>query len=196
MCRGCSSEKSLPSSPAASRPPSLDLTGAKQLEESPEFLDPVLLPLESPSGYSAIASSHNSLQSNFDPQQLVLPSTQWPRPPSTVVVRLRPKSPSTNFFHAEGPPFYGSAVPRDYSRNSKNRNTIYMTMVREVQWTYWLSTFFSCTFLSLSFAVLDLVSDSIIRNMWLACIFPSPEAWSICRSFLCLRIFVWLSLLW
>jgi hypothetical protein len=133
MCRGCSSEKSLPSSPAASRPPSLDLTGAKQLDESPEFLDPVLLPLESPSGYSAIASSHNSLQSNFDPQQLVLPSTQWPRPPSTVVVRLRPKSSSMNFFHAEGPPFYGSAVPRDYSRNSKNRNTIYMTMVREVQ---------------------------------------------------------------
>lgn len=133
---GFSSEKPLPPSPSPLRPPSLDLTDAKRLEESPEFLDPVLLPLESPSSYSAIASSHNSLQSNFDPQQHSLLSTQWPEPPSIAIVRLRPeRSSSMNFLQTEGSPFYGSAVPYNYSRNSKNRNAVYMTVVREVQGT-------------------------------------------------------------
>ncbi|KAG2135383.1 pheromone A receptor-domain-containing protein [Suillus bovinus] len=134
---GYSSEKPLPPPPAPLRPASLDLTNAKKLEENSEFLSPALLPLESPSNYSAIASSHNSLQSNFDPQQFNLLSTQWPEPPSTVLVRPRPaRSPSMNFLHIEGSPFYGSAVPHNHSRNSKNRNAIYMTVVREVQGTY------------------------------------------------------------
>lgn len=131
---GFSSEKPLPPSPL--RPPSLDLTNAKKLEENPEFLDPVLLPLESPSVYSTIASSHNSLQSNFDPQQLNLLSTQWPEPPSVAIVRPRSeKSPGVNFLQIEGSPFYGSAVPYNYSRPSKNRSAVYMTVVREVQGT-------------------------------------------------------------
>ncbi|KIK38252.1 hypothetical protein CY34DRAFT_91289, partial [Suillus luteus UH-Slu-Lm8-n1] len=125
-----------PLPPSPLRPPSLDLTDAKKLEENPEFLDPVLLPLESPSIYSTIASSHNSLQSNFDPQQLSLLSTQWPEPPSIAIVRPRSeKSPNMNFLQTEGSPFYGSAVPYNYSRNSKNRNAVYMTVVREVEGT-------------------------------------------------------------
>ncbi|KAG1750487.1 pheromone A receptor-domain-containing protein [Suillus paluster] len=131
---GHSLEKPLPHSPAPSRPPSLDLTRAKQLEESPDFLDPALLPLESPSVYSTIASSHNSLQSNFDPQQLVLLSAQWPEPPSTVIVRPRSRSSSMKFLHTEGLPFYGSAVPRNSNnpRNSRNRDAVYMTVVKEI----------------------------------------------------------------
>ncbi|KAG2112640.1 pheromone A receptor-domain-containing protein [Suillus discolor] len=102
-----------------------------------EFLDPALLPLDSPSNYSTVSSSHNSLQSNFDPQQLFLPSTQWPEPPSTVIVRPRPARPhSMNFLHIEALPFYGCAVPHNYSRDPKNRNAVYMTVVREVQGAY------------------------------------------------------------
>ncbi|KAG1873312.1 pheromone A receptor-domain-containing protein [Suillus tomentosus] len=131
-------DKPLPPSPAPLRPPSLDLTDAKRLKEDPEFLDPALLPLDSPSIYSVISSSHNSLQSNFDPQQLFLPSTQWPEPPSTVIIRPRPARPhSMNFLHIEGLPFYGSSVPHgNYSRNPKNRNAVYITVVREVQGAY------------------------------------------------------------
>ncbi|KAG0694467.1 pheromone A receptor-domain-containing protein [Suillus ampliporus] len=129
---GYSSEKPLPPSPAPSRPPSLDLTHAKQLEDGSDLLDPALLPLESPSGHSAIASSHNSLQSNFDPQQLLLSSAQWPEPPSTVIIRPHPRSSSMKFLHTEGFPFYGSAVPRNnYPRNPRNRDAVYITVVNE-----------------------------------------------------------------
>nr|BDD37079.1 pheromone receptor [Rhizopogon roseolus] len=131
---GHSSEKPLPSSPAPSRPRSLDLTHAKQVEESPDFLDPALLPLESPSGYSTIASSHNSLESNFDPQQLVLYSTQWPKPPSAAFVRPYPRPPSANFLRPEGSPFDGSTMPlrNKHLRNSKSRHAVYMTVVQEI----------------------------------------------------------------
>ncbi|OJA20277.1 mating type pheromone receptor 4 [Rhizopogon vesiculosus] len=132
---GYSSEKPLPPSPAPSRPRSLDLAHAKQLEESPDFLDPALLPLESPSVYSTIASSHNSLESNFDPQQLVLYSTQWPKPPSAAFVKPRPRSSSMNVLRParEGSPFEGFTVPRHkHLRNSQSRNAVYMTVVREI----------------------------------------------------------------
>ncbi|KAG9310933.1 hypothetical protein JVU11DRAFT_8806 [Chiua virens] len=55
---------------------------------------PEMVPLESPSRASAIASSHNSLSSNFDPEQLVIPQeAAWPRTPTTIPVRFsRPRS--------------------------------------------------------------------------------------------------------
>jgi hypothetical protein len=131
---GHSSEKTLPLPPALSRPRSLDLTHAKQLEESPDFIDPAFLPLESPSNYSAIASSHNSLESNFDPQQLVLYSTRWPKPPSAAFVQPHPRTSSMHFLQRRGSPFDGSAVPlRDKQlKNSRSRNAVYMTVVQEI----------------------------------------------------------------
>lgn len=68
-----------------SRPPSLYLTEACDFVDV-ELLDPTLLPLESPSGLSIIPSSHNSLDSGFDPRQLVLPPEEWPQPPATIPI--------------------------------------------------------------------------------------------------------------
>ncbi|KIJ64363.1 hypothetical protein HYDPIDRAFT_112361 [Hydnomerulius pinastri MD-312] len=94
---GHSIDKSLPSTPDPSRPPSLAET-AEGVEIT--GIDPALIPLESPSGRSAISaipSSHNSLESNFDPRQLALPSDEWPKPPSTIPVRPPRRSTSLGF---------------------------------------------------------------------------------------------------
>lgn len=45
-------------------------------------------PLESPTRASAISSSHNSLESRFDPGQLVFSLDAWPRTPTTIPARL------------------------------------------------------------------------------------------------------------
>ena len=67
-----------------SRPPSLHLAQTGDVVDTAELLDPTLLPLESPSSLSTIPSSHNSLDSGFDPRQLVLPPEDWPQPPTTI----------------------------------------------------------------------------------------------------------------
>ncbi|KAI5993240.1 pheromone A receptor-domain-containing protein [Pisolithus albus] len=80
------------------RPPSLDLGRwdgdvAVVVVDSSELLDPTLLPLESPSGFSTIPSSHNSLDSGFDPHRVVLPLEDWPKPPVTIPVLIGPCRP-------------------------------------------------------------------------------------------------------
>jgi hypothetical protein len=87
---GQSLDKSLPSTPGPSRPPSL-------VEDAPEdvvisAVAPAMIPLESPSRASAIASSHNSLESNFDPSWFVLPLDAWPRTPTSIPARLPRRS--------------------------------------------------------------------------------------------------------
>lgn len=67
-----------------SRPPSLHLAPTGDVVDDAELLDPTLLPLESPSSLSTILSSHNSLDSGFDPRQLILPLEDWPQPPATI----------------------------------------------------------------------------------------------------------------
>ncbi|KIJ18332.1 hypothetical protein PAXINDRAFT_97743 [Paxillus involutus ATCC 200175] len=88
-------EESLPSTPDPSRPPSLAWDAPQEVAIS--VIDPALLPLESPSRSPAAASSHNSLESNFDPRQLVLPSYEWPQPPSSIPVRPSRRSSSMGY---------------------------------------------------------------------------------------------------
>ncbi|KAH7882761.1 pheromone A receptor-domain-containing protein [Phlebopus sp. FC_14] len=90
--QGLSTDKVLP--PIPPRPPPLDLADMGEMIDNVAMMDPTLLPLDSPSGRSAIASSHNSLESNFDPRQLVLPPGEWPRPPSVIPVRFSRRSSS------------------------------------------------------------------------------------------------------
>ena len=83
---GWSLDKSLPSIPGPSRPTSL-------IEDAPEDVvisaaAPAMIPLESPFRAPAIASSHNSLESNFDPSWLILPPDAWPRTPTSIPARL------------------------------------------------------------------------------------------------------------
>ena len=81
-------DKSLPSTPDPSSIPSLVENRPAEDEIVISPIDPALMPLESPSRFSAIASSHNSLESNFDPSQHVLSPDAWPRTPTTIPVRL------------------------------------------------------------------------------------------------------------
>ncbi|KIN98853.1 hypothetical protein M404DRAFT_156873 [Pisolithus tinctorius Marx 270] len=72
-----------------SRPPSFDVgqlgSDVVVVVDSAELLDPTLLPLKSPSIFSTIPSSHNSLDSGFDPHQVVFPHLEdWPKPPVTT----------------------------------------------------------------------------------------------------------------
>ncbi|KIK94948.1 hypothetical protein PAXRUDRAFT_780740 [Paxillus rubicundulus Ve08.2h10] len=141
---GHSIEKSLPSTPNPPRPPSL---AGEALEGAEIFvIDLALLPLESPSRSPAAASSHNSVESNFDPRQLVLPSYEWPQPPSSIPVRPPRRSSSMGYVPKQGgrfevpftgsvvyarshnPDFFKSRPPRGHSQT---RQTIYMAVVKE-----------------------------------------------------------------
>ena len=89
---GQSMDKSVPSTPGPSRPPSL-------VEDAPEdvvisAIAPLaaMTPLASPSRASAIASSHNSFESNFDPSWFILPPDAWPRTPTSIPARLPRRS--------------------------------------------------------------------------------------------------------
>ncbi|KAL4070139.1 pheromone A receptor-domain-containing protein [Scleroderma yunnanense] len=66
------------------RPPSLHFVLTDDHADAAELLDPSLLPLESPSSLSTIPSSHNSLDSGFDPLQFVLSPDDWPQPPAMI----------------------------------------------------------------------------------------------------------------
>lgn len=81
-------DKALPPTPGASSFISAFGYGTAEDEVVMSTIDPGMLPLESPSRSSAIASSHNSLASNIDPSQLVFSFDAWPRTPTTIPVRL------------------------------------------------------------------------------------------------------------
>lgn len=96
--KGHSMDKALPSTPS-SRTPS-------PVEDVPEdvvipALAPAMVPLESLSRASAIASSHNSLESNFDPSWHILSLDAWPRTPTSIPVRPPGRSLSVGYIPKE-----------------------------------------------------------------------------------------------
>ncbi|KAH7911859.1 pheromone A receptor-domain-containing protein [Hygrophoropsis aurantiaca] len=131
--------KSPLASPVPSRSSSFDFSREKQLEADHIFINS---PLESPTAHSVIASSHNSLESNFDPQRLILSSAYWPEPPSTLPVRAPRRSSSMGYLQAmrdnQRSPFEDSAVqlsnpPRTQRFvRTHSRKAIYMTVVKEI----------------------------------------------------------------
>lgn len=141
-------DKSLPSTPGLSRPHSLVEDTSVDVVIS--AIVPVIVPLESPSRASAIASSHNSLESNFDHSRLVLHADAWPRTPTSIPTRpprrsfragCDPKQPEEIWFGADVP-FPRSAHVRSCTSDffgqlgvceSKKRQAIYVTVARETR---------------------------------------------------------------
>ncbi|KAL4061748.1 pheromone A receptor-domain-containing protein [Scleroderma citrinum] len=79
------------------RPPSLHFVLTDDHADAAELLDPTLLPLESPSSLSTIPSSHNSLDSGFDPLQFDLSPDDWPKPPAMIPDRRSRRASSMGF---------------------------------------------------------------------------------------------------
>lgn len=143
-------DKSLSLTPSSSRPPS-------PVEDAPEdvvisTIVPAIIPLESPSRASAIASSHNSLESNFDPDQLVLPPDAWPRTPTWIPTCLPRRSLSAGYIPKEDLSrfdvgvYYPRTGPTVHVRSRtadsctkppgcglEKRQAIYVAVVREAQ---------------------------------------------------------------
>ncbi|KAF8553270.1 STE3-domain-containing protein [Imleria badia] len=141
-------DKSLPSTPGPSCPPSL-------VEDAPEdvvisAIAPAMVPLESPSRASAIASSHNSIESNFDPSRLILHPYAWPRTQTSIPTRV----PRRSFSVGYGPEQLCFGVDMPFSRTkvaahvrpritdsfgelgiceAEKRRAIYVTVVRETR---------------------------------------------------------------
>ncbi|KAH0834105.1 pheromone A receptor-domain-containing protein [Lanmaoa asiatica] len=148
---GHSIDKSLPSTPGTSRPPSPVEDASEDIVIS--AIVPAMIPLESPSRASAIASSHNSLESNFDPGQLLLPSDAWPRTPTSIPARLLRRSFSVGYTPKQDLSQFNMDVPfprakpavhvRSCTADSytkppgcglEKRQAIYVTVVKETQY--------------------------------------------------------------
>lgn len=146
-----SMDKSLPGAPGSSRTPS-------PVEDAPEdvvisAIVPAMVRLESPSRASAIASSHNSLESNFDHNWLILPPDAWPRTLASIPARPPRRSSCAGYIPKEDLNRFDVDVPfsrtkqavhvRSFTADSctkppgcrlEKRKAIYVTVVKESQY--------------------------------------------------------------
>lgn len=121
--------------------PSLSRFSSPEDEVVISPFDPAMLPFESPSRSSAIASSHNSLVSNVDPSRPVFGPdatipVRLPRRPLPVSVGYVPKRDGERWFDVPvDVPLPKSAVharswPADFWSGLEKRQGIYVTVVR------------------------------------------------------------------
>jgi len=113
-------------------------------------------PLEPRDRASAIASLQNSLESDFDPSQLVLSPHAWPQPPTSIPIRLPRRSFSVGYHlelleesqfdvdvhfprtkPATGMHWHVRSCTANFfdklpGCGSENRQAIYVTVVREL----------------------------------------------------------------
>ncbi|KAI6002478.1 pheromone A receptor-domain-containing protein [Pisolithus orientalis] len=91
--------------------------------DSAELLDPTLLPLKSPSIFSTIPSSHNSLDSGFDPHQVVFPHLEdWPKPPVTTSAAPRSRKALSMTCMSKGNEIEEMCIPAEQLTDSRNEN--------------------------------------------------------------------------
>lgn len=110
-----------------SRPPSFDVgqlgSDVVVAVDSAELLDPTLLPLKSPSIFSTIPSSHNSLDSGFDPHQVVFPHLEdWPKPPVTTSAAPRSRKALSMTCLSKGNEIEEMYIPAEQLTDSRNGN--------------------------------------------------------------------------